>query len=80
MITLSVMEILSTVEKMRIQVRLRLVSASICHTDLWVWKGEDRGMMAPFPMILGHEGVKTVLFPTRPPLQGQGKLRPLVKE
>ena len=38
------------------QVRLRLVSASICHTDLWVWQGEDRGMMAPFPMILGHEG------------------------
>ena len=41
---------------MRMQVRLRLVSASICHTDLWVWRGEDRGMMAPFPMILGHEG------------------------
>merc|ERR1712223_2148798 len=42
------------------QVRLRLASASICHTDLWVWRGEDRGMMAPFPMILGHEGAGEV--------------------
>jgi len=42
------------------EVRLRLVSASICHTDLWVWQGEDRGMMAPFPIILGHEGAGEV--------------------
>ena len=42
------------------EVRIKLVSASICHTDIWVWSGEDRGMMAPFPMILGHEGAGVV--------------------
>ena len=39
-----------------VQVRVKLVAASICHTDLWVWRGGDMGLMAPFPMVLGHEG------------------------
>eukprot|EP00090_Calanus_glacialis_P035294 TRINITY_DN60279_c0_g1_i1.p1 TRINITY_DN60279_c0_g1~~TRINITY_DN60279_c0_g1_i1.p1 ORF type:complete len:397 (-),score=85.32 TRINITY_DN60279_c0_g1_i1:444-1481(-) len=42
------------------EVRIQLVSASICHTDIWVWSGADMGMMAPFPMILGHEGAGVV--------------------
>ena len=42
------------------EVRIQLMSASICHTDLWVWSGGDMGMMAPFPMILGHEGAGLV--------------------
>jgi len=54
------------VERVRVEppvageVRIKLVSASICHTDIWVWSGADMGMMAPFPMILGHEGAGVV--------------------
>jgi len=54
------------VERVRVEppkageVRIKLISASICHTDLWVWSGGDMGMMAPYPMILGHEGAGVI--------------------
>ena len=31
-----------------------------CHSDLWVCKRDDKGLVTPFPAILGHEGTGVV--------------------
>ncbi|KAJ4951572.1 hypothetical protein NE237_028404 [Protea cynaroides] len=41
------------------EVRVKMLCASICHTDLQRWKGLPRSR-ALFPIVLGHEGVGIV--------------------
>ena len=36
------------------------MSDTLCHSDLWVWKGDDKGLITPFPAIHGHEGAGVV--------------------
>ncbi|CAN6283572.1 unnamed protein product [Urochloa humidicola] len=38
----------------RLEVRVRVLFTSICHTDLSAWKGENE-MQRKFPRIFGHE-------------------------
>ncbi|XP_047981991.1 alcohol dehydrogenase-like 4 [Salvia hispanica] len=38
----------------KMEVRIRVLFTSICHTDLSAWKGESEAQQA-FPRILGHE-------------------------
>jgi len=39
-------------------VRIKITHTSLCHTDIYFWKGKDGG--AWFPRILGHEGAGIV--------------------
>ncbi|XP_050227367.1 alcohol dehydrogenase-like 3 [Mercurialis annua] len=41
------------------EVRIKILYTSICHTDLSAWKGENEAQRA-FPRILGHEAVGMV--------------------
>ncbi|CAN1139097.1 Alcohol dehydrogenase-like 3 [Linum perenne] len=43
----------------RMEVRLKILYTSICHTDVSAWKSENEGQRA-FPRILGHEAVGVV--------------------
>ncbi|VVA93445.1 unnamed protein product [Arabis nemorensis] len=43
----------------RLEVRLRILFTSICHTDLSAWKGENEAQQA-YPRILGHEAAGIV--------------------
>ena len=43
-----------------LKLRNQLVSATLCQSDLWVWKGGDKGLVTPYPGILGHEGAGVV--------------------
>jgi Zn-dependent alcohol dehydrogenase len=40
------------------EVRIKITHTSLCHTDIYFWKGKDGG--AWFPRILGHEGAGIV--------------------
>ncbi|KAH9323553.1 hypothetical protein KI387_018192, partial [Taxus chinensis] len=40
------------------EVRIKITHTSLCHTDIFFWKGKDGG--AWFPRILGHEGAGVV--------------------
>ncbi len=41
------------------QVLVKIVAAGVCGSDVHMWKGEDP--RTPLPIILGHEGVGTVV-------------------
>ena len=41
------------------QVLVRLTASGVCGSDVHIWKGEDPRV--PLPIILGHEGVGTVV-------------------
>ncbi|XP_065858972.1 alcohol dehydrogenase-like 3 [Euphorbia lathyris] len=41
------------------EVRIKILYTSICHTDLSAWQGENEAQLA-FPRILGHEAVGIV--------------------
>ncbi|KAF9604861.1 hypothetical protein IFM89_011143 [Coptis chinensis] len=41
------------------EVRIKILYTSICHTDLGAWKGENESQRA-FPRILGHEAAGIV--------------------
>ncbi|EEF43458.1 Alcohol dehydrogenase, putative [Ricinus communis] len=43
----------------KMEVRIKILYTSICHTDLSAWKGENEAQQA-FPRILGHEAVGMV--------------------
>ncbi|KAI0500829.1 hypothetical protein KFK09_019046 [Dendrobium nobile] len=43
----------------RLEVRLRILFTSICHTDLSAWKGENK-LQQIFPRVLGHEAAGVV--------------------
>lgn len=43
----------------RLEIRMKILYTSICHTDLSAWKGENEAQQA-FPRILGHEAVGIV--------------------
>ncbi|KAJ4826769.1 hypothetical protein Tsubulata_001959 [Turnera subulata] len=43
----------------KMEVRIKILYTSICHTDLSAWKGENEAQQA-FPRILGHEAVGVV--------------------
>ncbi|KAF2313546.1 hypothetical protein GH714_011578 [Hevea brasiliensis] len=43
----------------KMEVRIKILYTSICHTDLSCWKGENEAQRA-FPRILGHEAVGVV--------------------
>ncbi|KAH8518134.1 hypothetical protein H0E87_000094 [Populus deltoides] len=43
----------------KMEVRIKILYTSICHTDLGAWKGENEAQQA-FPRILGHEAVGLV--------------------
>ncbi|CAN6311510.1 unnamed protein product [Urochloa humidicola] len=43
----------------RLEVRVRVLFTSICHTDLSAWKGENE-MQRKFPRIFGHEAAGVV--------------------
>ncbi|XP_037496594.1 alcohol dehydrogenase-like 3 [Jatropha curcas] len=43
----------------KMEVRIKILYTSICHTDLSAWKGENEAQRA-FPRILGHEAVGMV--------------------
>eukprot|EP01018_Ginkgo_biloba_P011386 Gb_11872 [translate_table: standard] len=40
------------------EVRIKITHTSLCHTDIYFWKGKDGGSW--FPRILGHEGAGIV--------------------
>lgn len=40
------------------EVRIKLYSAALCHTDYYTWSGKDPE--GKFPCILGHEGAGIV--------------------
>ena len=40
------------------EVRIRIVAAAVCHTDIYTWSGQDSEGL--FPAILGHEGAGVV--------------------
>jgi D-arabinose 1-dehydrogenase-like Zn-dependent alcohol dehydrogenase len=41
------------------QVLVRIDAAGVCGSDVHIWKGEDE--RTPLPIVLGHEGVGTVI-------------------
>ncbi|KAL6005742.1 hypothetical protein ACLOJK_006315 [Asimina triloba] len=43
----------------KMEVRIKVVCTSICHTDLSAWKGENE-MQRAYPRILGHEAAGIV--------------------
>ncbi|KAG6755562.1 hypothetical protein POTOM_041393 [Populus tomentosa] len=43
----------------KMEVRIKILYTSICHTDLSAWKGENEAQRA-YPRILGHEAVGLV--------------------
>ncbi|KAE8668734.1 Alcohol dehydrogenase 2 [Hibiscus syriacus] len=43
----------------KMEVRLKILFTSICHTDLSAWKGENEAQRA-YPRILGHEAARIV--------------------
>ncbi|KAI0500828.1 hypothetical protein KFK09_019045 [Dendrobium nobile] len=43
----------------RLEVRLRILFTSICHTDLNAWQGENK-LQQIFPRVLGHEAAGVV--------------------
>ncbi|XP_073009444.1 alcohol dehydrogenase-like 4 isoform X1 [Typha latifolia] len=43
----------------KMEVRIKILFASICHTDLSAWKGENE-LQRAFPRILGHEAAGVV--------------------
>ncbi|XP_058104983.1 alcohol dehydrogenase-like 4 [Magnolia sinica] len=43
----------------KMEVRIKIVCTSICHTDLSAWKGENE-MQRAYPRILGHEAAGIV--------------------
>ncbi|KAB5535034.1 hypothetical protein DKX38_018120 [Salix brachista] len=43
----------------KMEVRIKILYTSICHTDLRAWKGENEAQRA-YPRILGHEAVGLV--------------------
>ncbi|KAJ4807104.1 alcohol dehydrogenase [Rhynchospora pubera] len=43
----------------RLEVRMKVLYTSICHTDLSAWKGENESQRA-YPRILGHEAAGVV--------------------
>ncbi|XP_020572187.1 alcohol dehydrogenase-like 4 isoform X1 [Phalaenopsis equestris] len=43
----------------RMEVRIRILFTSICHTDLSAWKGENKQQQV-FPRVLGHEAAGVV--------------------
>ena len=49
-----VMEDVKVDPPQRLEVRIRILFTSICHTDLSAWKGENEAQRA-YPRILGHE-------------------------
>ncbi|ESQ28876.1 hypothetical protein EUTSA_v10023526mg [Eutrema salsugineum] len=54
-----VMEDVKVDPPQRLEVRLRILFTSICHTDLSAWKGENMAQQA-YPRILGHEAAGIV--------------------
>ncbi|KAL6854340.1 hypothetical protein ACP4OV_019243 [Aristida adscensionis] len=44
----------------RLEVRIKVLFTSICHTDLSAWKGEVSELQRKFPRILGHEAAGVV--------------------
>ncbi|CAE5962143.1 unnamed protein product [Arabidopsis arenosa] len=54
-----VMEDVKVDPPQRLEVRLRILFTSICHTDLSAWKGENEAQRA-YPRILGHEAAGIV--------------------
>ncbi|KAG2259304.1 hypothetical protein Bca52824_078598 [Brassica carinata] len=54
-----VMEDVKVDPPQRLEVRLRILFTSICHTDLSAWKGENEAQQA-YPRILGHEAAGIV--------------------
>ncbi|XP_048319956.1 alcohol dehydrogenase-like 4 [Ziziphus jujuba] len=49
-----VMEEVRVQPPQKMEVRIKILYTSICHTDLSAWKGEDESQRA-YPRILGHE-------------------------
>ncbi|PRQ16735.1 putative alcohol dehydrogenase [Rosa chinensis] len=49
-----VMEQVQVDPPQKLEVRVKILFTSICHTDLSAWKGENEAQRA-FPRILGHE-------------------------
>ena len=41
------------------EVLVRIDAAGVCGSDVHMWKGEDE--RTPFPIVLGHEGVGTII-------------------
>lgn len=41
------------------EVLVRIDAAGVCGSDVHMWKGEDE--RTPLPIVLGHEGVGTVV-------------------
>ncbi|KFK33975.1 hypothetical protein AALP_AA5G085900 [Arabis alpina] len=54
-----VMEDVKVDPPQRLEVRIRILFTSICHTDLSAWKGENEAQQA-YPRILGHEAAGIV--------------------
>ncbi|EAY77769.1 hypothetical protein OsI_32807 [Oryza sativa Indica Group] len=54
-----VMEEVEVAPPARMEVRLKVLFTSICHTDLSAWKGENE-LQRKFPRILGHEAAGVV--------------------
>jgi alcohol dehydrogenase len=54
-----VMEDVKVDPPQRLEVRIRILFTSICHTDLSAWKGENEAQRA-YPRILGHEAAGIV--------------------
>lgn len=42
------------------EILIRLQASGVCHSDVHIWKGETQPAIAPYPYILGHEGVGEV--------------------
>ena len=43
------------------QILIKLEASGVCHTDVHVWLGHASALKHPQPLILGHEGVGTVV-------------------
>lgn len=54
-----VMEQVQVDPPQKLEVRIKILFTSICHTDLCAWKGENEAQRA-FPRILGHEAAGIV--------------------
>nr|CAB3494988.1 unnamed protein product [Digitaria exilis] len=66
-----VMEQVEVAPPGRLEVRVKVIFTSICHTDLSAWKGENE-MQRKFPRILGHEAVGFSVVD-----RSSGELRPV---
>ncbi|KAF4353108.1 hypothetical protein F8388_016953 [Cannabis sativa] len=58
----------------KMEVRIKIMFTSICHTDLSVWKGENESQGA-YPRILGHEASGYGVNPMMKVMESDGRTR-----